>query len=504
MATHHLDNYYARLGIPKNATVEEIQRAYRQAARKYHPDTNQYAGAKELFLLVQEAYTTLSDPDQRRVYDSTLPAELDAPPDLMVNTLYSRAHVTPGEPEQVIYVLVDLMAAESDAAKRPPLNVCLVLDTSTSMAGARLGQVVKAATRFLEQIGEQDLVSVVAFNDRAEVVIPARRGQDVGRLLSRISTLQPRGGTEMLQGLEAGLSEVQRHKKPDSSNHIVLITDGRTYGDEEACVRLAAQAADLGISISAIGIGEGWNEIFIDQLASRSGGTSLYADRNAEIHKLLERRLAGLNQSYANNVRILYDPGAQCKLAYAFRLSPDVSKLALESPIFLGSVPLEGSLSILLEFDIDASRQRSGEIFLAEGELKLDIASRAIPSTSARFQLSRPISLAAGPESPPQALINAIGKLSLYRMQERARADLESGDSSGAAKRLRMLATHLLSAGEKSLARTVLLAADDVQHSGNLDDKSGKQIKYGTRALIDDFGTGVIPGRTGGRRRSSQ
>jgi Ca-activated chloride channel family protein len=396
------------------------------------------------------------------------------------------------------------MAAEGEVEKRTPINVCLVLDTSTSMAGARLGQVGKAATRFLEQVGEQDLVSVVAFNDRAEVVVPAQRGQDVGRLLSRISTLQPRGGTEILQGLEAGFTEVQRHKNSNSSNHIVLITDGRTYGDEEACLRLASQAADLGISISAIGIGEGWNEVFIDQLAARSGGSSLYADRNAEIHRLLERRLVSLNQSYANNVRILYVPGAHCKLAYAFRLSPDVSKLAPESPIFLGSVPLEGSLGILLEFDIDASQQGNGEILLAEGELRLDIPSRAIPSTSARFQLSRPISLAARPESPPQALINAIGKLSLYRMQERARADLESGDTSGAAKRLRMLATHLLSLGEKGLARTVLLAAEDVQHSGNLDEKVGKQIKYGTRALIDKFWPGVTPGKTSGRRRTSQ
>jgi Ca-activated chloride channel family protein len=307
-----------------------------------------------------------------------------------------------------------------------------------------------------------------------------------------------------LQGLEAGFTEVQRHKNSNSSNHIVLITDGRTYGDEEACLRLASQAADLGISISAIGIGEGWNEVFIDQLAARSGGSSLYADRNAEIHRLLERRLVSLNQSYANNVRILYVPGAHCKLAYAFRLSPDVSKLAPESPIFLGSVPLEGSLGILLEFDIDASQQGNGEILLAEGELRLDIPSRAIPSTSARFQLSRPISLAARPESPPQALINAIGKLSLYRMQERARADLESGDTSGAAKRLRTLATHLLSLGERSLARTVLLAAEDVKLSGNLDEKAGKQIKYGTRALIDKFWPGVTPGKTSGRRRTSQ
>jgi hypothetical protein len=50
---------------------------------------------------------------------------------------------------------------------------------------------------------------------------------------------------------------------------------------------------------------------------------------------------------------------------------------------------------------------------------------------------------------------------------------------------MRMLATRLLSQGERSLARTVLLAADDLKESEALGEKTGKQIKYGTRALID-------------------
>ncbi|HEY4718642.1 MAG TPA: VWA domain-containing protein [Anaerolineales bacterium] len=504
MPTHHLDNFYARLGLHKTASGEEIQTAYRLAARKYHPDTNPNSGAKELFLLVQEAYNILSDPDQRRAYDTTLPAELDESPPLMVNTLYSRSQITPGEPEQVVYVLLDLMAADNQDLNRPPLNVCLVLDTSTSMAGPRLNQVMKAALQFLEQLQPQDLVSVVSFNDYAELVIPAQRGRDQSRLRSRISTLQTRGGTEILQGLQAGLGEVQRNLNPNSVPHIVLITDGRTYGDEQACLQLASKAADLGVSISALGIGTEWNENFIDQLAARSGGSSLYADNAIDIHSLLERRFAQLNKSYANNVRIYHQSGPHSDLAYAFRLAPDLGMLATESPIALGSVPTEGSLSVLLEFEVDATRERSGEIFLAEGELRLDIPSRAVPAARARFELSRPVRSSSKPDAPPQALINAIGKLSLYRMQERARQDLEAGDSGGAAKRLRMLATRLLSSGEKGLARTVLLAAEEIKSSSSLDEKSGKQIKYGTRALIDNFGAPSRPGKTSGRRRREQ
>lgn len=486
-ATSYLDNYYARLGISRTATLDEIHQAYRIAARRFHPDANQGTGAHELFLLVQEAYETLSNRDQRWAYDSTLPPDIDSPPSVMVNALYSRSQITPGEDSQIIYVLLDLMAASNGYLEdRPPLNVCLVLDSSTSMSGSRLGQVVKAANHFTEQLRPQDILSVVSFNDRADLIIPAQSGRDIRRLQSRITTLQTRGGTEILQGLQLGLREVQRYLRANYVNHLVLITDGRTYGDEEACLHLAEQASSLGIPISAIGIGEEWNEVFIDQLVAKGGGSSLYADRGTEIHKLLERRLNTLSYCFANNVKLHFQSGPDSELRYAFRLSPDLGDLPIESPVFLGAIPLETGLSVLLEFGVGASHLKHGDFVLAEGELRMDIPTRAIPSTKARFQLSRPIQNREETEAPSQTLINAIGKLSLYRMQEQARQEIEAGDLVGAAKRMRMLATHLLSSGQKSLAQTVLLAADNLNEGGVLGEKMRKQIKYGTRALIGE------------------
>jgi Ca-activated chloride channel family protein len=482
-ATNYLDNYYARLGISRTANLTEIQEAYRLAARRFHPDANKVAGAHELFLLVQEAYDTLCDREKRWAYDATLPPDIDAPPSVMVNALYSRSHVTPGEPNQVIYVLLDLMAAGTGES-RAPLNICLVLDSSTSMAGNRLGQVVKAANNFIEKLQPNDHISVVSFNDRAEVVIPSQSGHDLRRLQSRISTLQTQGGTEILQGLQAGLNEVQRNMRSNMVNHLILITDGRTYGDEEACLRLAEQSSSLGISISAVGIGEEWNETFVDQLAAKAGGTSFYADRTAEINKLLERRLTTISHCFADNVKLQFKSGVTSRLNYAFRLSPDLGALSLNSPLSLGTIPMETSLSVMLEFQLDASQLQGGDLVLLEGEMRLNIPSRTIPAAKAKMQLSRPVMDIEEEEGPAQTLINAISKLSLYRIQEQARHDIDAGDLVGAAKKMRMLATQLLSSGHKSLAKTVLLAADEIKENGSFGEKHGKQIKYGTRALI--------------------
>lgn len=486
MTTNYLDNYYARLGVTRDASQDEIQTAYRRAARQLHPDQNQTPGANELFLLVQEAYDTLANPRKRKAYNSTLPEDIDGPPALMVNTLYSRSTISPGSERQVLYVLLDLMAshARDQVQARPPLNLTLVLDTSTSMAGGRLSQVVKAATQFIEQLQPHDIVSVVTFNDRAEVLLPATSKEDRKRLLTKLSMLQTRGGTEIYQGLVAGTTEAQRHLRPSYVNHLVLITDGRTYGDEAQCLQLASQAAEKGLSISAIGIGESWNEDFIDALVGRAGGSSVYVDNSSEIHKLLENRLGKLNQIFARNLRMEYRLGPGVDLRYAFRLAPDLSGVMSESPLFLGAVPLNGSLSVLLEFDVSPATASQPEILIAEGQLHMDIPSRQIPTTRMRFGLARPLGALPDGEAPPQSLINAIGKLSLYRMQEDARMELRSGKTESAAKRMRMLATHLLSAGERGLAKTVLMAAEDMQAGKELDEKSGKQIKYGTRALI--------------------
>ena len=63
-------NYYEILGVKRTASADEIQRAYRKLARKWHPDVNTEPGAEDRFKAISEANEVLSDPDMRKKYDA--------------------------------------------------------------------------------------------------------------------------------------------------------------------------------------------------------------------------------------------------------------------------------------------------------------------------------------------------------------------------------------------------------------------------------------------------
>ena len=62
-------DYYETLGVPRTAAADDIKKAYRRLARKFHPDVSKEKDAEAKFKQVQEAYEVLKDPEKRAAYD---------------------------------------------------------------------------------------------------------------------------------------------------------------------------------------------------------------------------------------------------------------------------------------------------------------------------------------------------------------------------------------------------------------------------------------------------
>ena len=477
-------DYYAILGVSQSATAEEIKRAYRAKAQRYHPDSRTEGVATVMFHEVQAAYVVLSDPQRRHAYDRQLAeAGLSQEATLSWQVTTSRRQLSLLHPEQVIYLLVDIRPAVSGQGERLPFNLCLVVDRSTSMDGARLDHVKAAAHQIIDELHEDDALGVVAFGDRAEVVLPSELGVNRTVAKAKVSSIWASGGTEILQGIRAGMSELERRHSPHMTSHMILLTDGQTYGDEELCIAEARRAGAQRIGITAMGIGEDWNDAMLDEIAARSGGVSAYIASPGQVRSLLQQKVRGLGNLFAQGVSLLVRCPEYARLENAFRASPYLERLS-ESDGLIEVGVLQADAPAVIAMELAVGRASVGKHRIAQLELTADIPAHGLEGEKLRHDVLCTFTEGEPPSEPvPVDIVNALGKVALYRLQEHAWAALESGDVGTASLKLEMVATRLLDLGEGDLARAAMLEAGRIAQGDVPTSRGRKVIKYSTRGL---------------------
>ena len=175
----------------------------------------------------------------------------------------------------------------------PPLNLGLILDHSGSMHGPPLTTVKEAAGRLVDQLSDQDSLSIVVFDHQAKVLLPLQTVGDREAIKRQISTLKPSGGTAIDEGMKLGIEEAAQGKQGKVSQ-MFLLTDGENeHGDNQRCLKLAQVAADYTLTLNALGFGDHWNQDVLEQIADAGGGTLSYieAPESAvdEFNRLLTR-----------------------------------------------------------------------------------------------------------------------------------------------------------------------------------------------------------------------
>ena len=211
-------------------------------------------------------------------------------------------------PAQNLLLKVDYFAVAAAPLVRPPLNIALVLDNSGSMAEKqKLPYTLEAARWVVENLTERDIVSIVAFSDRATVLAAAGRVVNKPFLFHRLAEISAQGYTNLSAGLLEGIAQADSQRAQGQVRQVLLLTDGlanRGETDAAALRNIAGQAKAKGIGVSTLGVGSEFNETLLADLAAAGGGRYVYVRTPEQIPAAFKDELRGLLQVVAQNAAI--------------------------------------------------------------------------------------------------------------------------------------------------------------------------------------------------------
>lgn len=205
------------------------------------------------------------------------------------------------------YVKVTLAADKVVAANRPSVNLAIVLDRSGSMHGDKIVKAREAACEAIRRLDARDVVSVVAYDDRSEVIIPAQHVTEKEALVARIRSIEPHGCTALFDGVMAGAAELRKLKGKCEINRVLLLSDGQANVGPSSAEELGRCGALLmkdGIAVSTIGLGVDYNEDLMTRLSQKSDGNSYFVEKSDDLPRVFARELGDVLSVAATKVAL--------------------------------------------------------------------------------------------------------------------------------------------------------------------------------------------------------
>jgi len=408
--------------------------------------------------------------------------------ELKLTTTLNKASLPVTSTQQLAYILIEIMPTEAIARVRMPLNFGFVLDRSGSMSGDKLRNLKEAVKLVIDQMQPQDYVSLVIFDDKVDVVSPSQPVSDKARLKSLVDGIQDRGGTEMSRGMQAGLAEVQKGMGPARVSRMLLLTDGQTYGDEPKCQQLAADAGKMGVPITALGLGDDWNEQLLDAIAKASGGVADYVDAPQKVQQFFLSALQSMQASVVSNAMLVLRLVGGIVPRQVWRVVPLISQLSPKTlsdrdvQVALGDLEKDTGQALLVELMLPA--RAAGRYRIAQAEVSYDVPAGGIVGEKVRSDVL--LTFTDDPVLAQQVdprVMNLVEKVTAFKLQTRALDEAKAGNIAGATQKLRASATRLLEMGEADLAAAAQEEANRLAQGQGMSAAGTKKLQYQTQKL---------------------
>ncbi len=211
-------------------------------------------------------------------------------------------------------VHVGVQGKEIAAEQTPRRNLVFLLDVSGSMSDDdKLPLVKHGLAALTEQLGPEDRVSIVVYAGAAGVVLPPTSGADKQAILGAMDRLEAGGSTNGGDGILAAYRLAEQNFIEGGVNRVLLATDGDFnvgVADHDALIELIEQERESGVFLSVLGVGRGFNDRTMEQLADKGNGNYSYLDGMFEARKVLVAEAGATLVTIAKDVKIQveFDP----------------------------------------------------------------------------------------------------------------------------------------------------------------------------------------------------
>jgi Ca-activated chloride channel homolog len=204
---------------------------------------------------------------------------------------------------------IGIKASDHAVADLPPANLVFLVDVSGSMDRREGLPLVKSTLNLLvEQLREQDRVSLVVYAGESRVVLKPTSGREKAKIRNAIDQLSAGGSTAGASGIELAYQMARLGFIDKGINRILLATDGDFnvgVSDFDSLKQMAAQQRKSGVSLTTLGFGvDNYNEHLMEQLADAGDGNYAYIDNLREARKVLVDQLSSTLAVVARDVKL--------------------------------------------------------------------------------------------------------------------------------------------------------------------------------------------------------
>ncbi len=195
-----------------------------------------------------------------------------------------------------------------------PTDLVVILDRSGSMSGEKIEQARSAVKRIIDQLEPSDRFALVSFSSHPsqDISLSFATSQAKPHWHQVVSNIRDGGGTNMTSALQTGMRLVDSIREPGRTTRTILISDGHANNAANATNlfrELAKNSPSDTFTLSTIGIGNGFDEVLMNNLADMGTGNSYYLRELAQLDEILTDELLTARETVANALTVHLQTG---------------------------------------------------------------------------------------------------------------------------------------------------------------------------------------------------